>query len=179
MNIFGDEEWTYENSKQEGLPRPYAHPPLQDQFTRDGERHLAPRVPIPWQTSPDYRLNKKLGKFVLLIAEREREIYTKDICGYCAVKFEAEDDAVIWVNYDKPIAVNGVRVYSDYHPFHPECMEQTRMFCPHMKKTQDSEYKYGKYAELKEEAVAYLNANGYTQYNDYQAYEELIPPEYK
>ena len=175
--IFDEKEWSYEISKKIGLPRPHAYPSLQDQFTVNGERHLAPRVPIPWQTEPDYRVNKKIGKFVLMIAERERQIYIKDLCGYCGSQFETNDEAVIWTNYDKPVGILGARVYSDFHPFHVECMEQTRVFCPHMKKTENSEYKYGKYADLKAEVIEFLNANGYTQYNDYEAYDMLIPPE--
>jgi hypothetical protein len=179
MEIFDDRQWSYENSKKIGLPRPHANPPIEDQFTQNGERHLAPRVPMPWQTEPDYRFDKKIGKFVLLIAEREKEIYVQDICGYCAVKFQPDDEAVIWTNYDKIISVNGARVYSDYHPFHLDCMEQTRIFCPHMRKTNDSEYKYGKYFELKIEILKYLESKGYTDYRNPTAYDDFIPIEYR
>jgi hypothetical protein len=168
VDIFNEKEWTYKNSKQAGLPRPYAHPPLEDQFTFDSKRFLAPRVPIPWQTAPDYTPNKQNHQFVSLIVEREKQVYKEELCAYCAVKFKPEDDAVIWINYDQPITVDGARVYSDYHPFHLECMNQTRLFFPHMKKTVDSEYKYGKYQELKAEVIATLDSIGYTGYKDWE-----------
>jgi hypothetical protein len=47
-------------------------------------------------------------------------------------------------------------VKSDSHPFHFECMKQARMFCPHMKKTKDSEFETGKYSELREKCMQEL-----------------------
>ena len=44
----------------------------------------------------------------------------------------------------------GPNVFSDNYPFHIECMKQARIFCPRMRQTENSEFEYGRYQDLKE-----------------------------
>ena len=76
-----------------------------------------------------------------------------------------EGDFVMFVHEDKEIVIRwikaplaltfkeGPKVFSDFHPLHLECMEQARIFCPHMRKLQDSDFETGKFKKLKQNAI--------------------------
>lgn len=142
--------WSKETHSIRGLPRPYYVVPKNKRKTQQGV--LAKRIPIPWQTIPLFHIPNTQLKVDL---EHEEEVYTQNVCGYCGLGFLEEELCVIWVTYQDNFAQKINRVYSDHFPFHVECMRQTRLFCPHMQQTNDSEYEIGPFKELLPKACAF------------------------
>ncbi len=145
-NIFGTIEWSDEYANNVGLPRPFSKVTLLNR-----KRHkLAAIVPIPWQSGA--RNNENL--FLRLIQENEDIVYYKDLCSYCGLKINDDEDVIRW-NSPKinEIRHDGSFVFSDIHPLHIECMRQTRIYCPGMKKRKKEEFEYGKYYKLKNDAM--------------------------
>ena len=145
-------KWSKEASKKIGLPRPFMwgrknfdKQPYWSYIDPLNKKSFI-KVPLPWQSSPEN------PRAVVLIQEHEDRVYKESLCPFCGVKFLPEDLAISWVNYDVIPTKDGPRVFSDYHPFHISCMTQARTFCPYMKKTLDSEFKTGTYAELRRRA---------------------------
>lgn len=124
-----------------GLPRPFAIPIRKD---------LAKKVPIPWQSEDRFESLGHLG----LNQKNEDVVYEKNLCSYCGIEIKNDEITIRWIN--APLASTfreGPRVFSDFHPLHLECMEQARIFCPHMRKLQDSDFETEKFKKLKQDAI--------------------------
>lgn len=144
--VFGNIEWNENSSNNVGLPRPYSKV-----LPINRKRHkLAAIVPIPWQS---WAKNDQ-ERFLSLIQENEDIIYYKDLCSYCGLKINDDQEVVRW-NSPKinEIRHDGSFVFSDIHPLHIECMKQTRIYCPGMRKRKEEEFEYGKYYKLKNNAM--------------------------
>ena len=141
-SIFGDVEWNESHRNFIGLPRPFA------KVLKEHRIHhkLSRKVPIPWQSKAK---NDKDG-FLRIIQENEDIIYYKNLCSYCGININDNENVVKWnnPNMDK-ITHDSDFVFSDIHPLHLECMRQTRIYCPGMKKRTEKEFEYGLYLNLK------------------------------
>jgi hypothetical protein len=140
-------EWSEQVKNMTGLPRPFV------KYGKGTNRptiknKLARKTPFPWQSKPI-----PFTDGIQLIPENEQRVYAEKLCAYCGVQFNPKEECVIWTTKDKPVVKHGRRVYSDYHPFHLECMRQARIFCPHMRTTEDKEFQTGIYEELRIEAI--------------------------
>jgi hypothetical protein len=83
----------------------------------------------------------------------ESLIFIENRCAYCGASFIGDESCIRWkIPSDMKKETNSL-VKSDSHPFHFECMKQARIFCPHMKKTKDSEFETGKYYELRNNCI--------------------------
>lgn len=142
-------EWSTAVKDFIGLPRPYAV-----YGKENNPLNLAAKTPIPWQSIP-----RKDGNGINLLQRHEDSVYEENLCAYCGVVFLPDEEAVRWTTVDKPLNQYGPRVYSDIHPFHIECMKQARIFCPHMKKTEDQEFETGAYKKLRQNADKQLNSH--------------------
>jgi hypothetical protein len=136
-------EWSENVKNFKGLPRPFAR------YKKDNLNvfNLARKTPIPWQSKPNSRMSG-----ISLIPENENMVYISNICAYCGIFFLNNEKTIRWTTLDTPLSKDGNRVFSDVHPFHLECMEQARTFCPHMKKTTDDEFETGTYSKLRSNA---------------------------
>ena len=133
--------WQEKDVNTVGLPRPFATPTRKD---------LAKKVPIPWQSEDRFESLGHLG----LNQNNEDVVYKKNLCSYCGVEITNKETVIRWIN--APLAFTfkeGPKVFSDFHPLHLECMEQARIFCPHMRKLQDSDFETGKFKKLKQNAI--------------------------
>jgi len=133
--------WQEKDVNTVGLPRPFATPTRKD---------LAKKVPIPWQSEDRFEPLGLLG----LNQNNEDAVYEKNLCSYCGIEIKNKEIVIRWIN--APLALTfkeGPKVFSDFHPLHLECMEQARIFCPHMRKLQDSDFETGKFKKLKQNAV--------------------------
>jgi thioredoxin 1 len=140
--VFNDLEWNDSFRDFPGLPRPFSKVLKKHRI----KQKLSAKVPVPWQSAA------KNDKFSLLriIQENEDIIYYKNLCSYCGIKINNEENVVRWKNpqIDK-IKMSGNFVFSDIHPLHLKCMKQTRTYCPGMRKRKEEEFEYGIYLELK------------------------------
>ena len=140
--------WNIKTQNDKGLPRPIAH--FGEKFeTKDGKQYLYAESPIPFQTSAtpddDFPID--------LIQENEDRVFSEGLCGYCGVAFEANDIVIRWTTGEETLKDRmPIKVLSDHHPFHLECMRETRIYCPHMRETLDTEFETGPYAELRSNA---------------------------
>jgi hypothetical protein len=145
-------EWTEETAATRGLPRPYKK--VSRHFRKAPDfleypkdiLYVPPKVPVPYQTIPVF-VDKE---FLQLSKEREREVVENHLCPYCGVAINDEEESIKWTTLtdDQNLIDLEIRVPSDNIPFHKECMEQTRVFCPFMRLTEDSEYVSGKYKDI-------------------------------
>jgi hypothetical protein len=139
-------EWSETNKDNTGLPRPFA-------YTVNKKRKdikISKIVPIPWQSLSRFNTGHLLG----LNEENEKKVFIEDLCGYCGVKIEKNENVARWTNFkifnnskDKAL------VFSDIHPLHIECMKQARIFCPFMKTVKEKDFEYGNFYILKEKAI--------------------------
>ena len=126
-NVFNNIEWNELNECLTGLPRPHSN--VLKQHRKNYK--LAFKVPIPWQS----RANNNSNSFLTLINKNEDIIYYKNLCSYCGVKINDNENVIRWKNNKlNEIRHNGKFVLSDIHPLHLECMRQTRIYCPGMRK---------------------------------------------
>ena len=141
-NIFNSIEWNDSFTNFVGLPRPFSKV-LKKHRTNN---KLSAKVPIPWQSAAK---NDEIS-FLRIIQENEDNVYYKSLCSYCGIKIKNEESVTRWKNpnIDK-IKHDGNFVLSDIHPLHLECMKQTRMYCPGMRKRSEKEFEYGLYLDLK------------------------------
>jgi hypothetical protein len=146
--------WSEQTKDLLGLPRPYVKTPIKAIFKK-GVFFLHQRIPMPWQTKPNFRTRP-----ISLIKENESKVYKESLCSYCGIKFIDTDFVVRWTATDVIPTENGPRVKSDIHPHHIECMKQARIFCPYMRKTQDSEFEFGLYSDLRNNVDFYLKSIG-------------------
>ena len=141
-------EWSEEITSQTGLPRPFAY--TTKKSFKNKHYSLSKIVPIPWQSKPAF----KTGGLLNLNHENENNIYAEDLCPYCGIKIEKNENSTRW--YTSQIAkLIKTRdfVFSDIHPFHKECMKEGRIFCPFMKTLNDEDFEYDKYFILKQKAI--------------------------
>lgn len=144
-DVFSNIEWSNSFKNFIGLPRP---------FSKVLQKHrinskLAAKVPVPWQSAAE---NNDM-MFLKIIQENEDIVYYKNLCSYCGIKINDEEDVIRWKNpHLSKIQPDGNFVFSDIHPLHLECMKQTRIYCPGMRKRIDEEFEYGIYLDLKKNA---------------------------
>jgi hypothetical protein len=91
-----------------------------------------------------------------LIETNEDLVLQNNLCAYCGIKIEDNEIVIRWANNEVKPSKNGVRVFSDYHPFHQNCMKQARIYCPFMRNTQDEEFEIGDYKSLKLNFLKFL-----------------------
>ena len=133
--------WQENDVDTVGLPRPWATSKRKD---------LAKKFPIPWQSEDRFDSLGHLG----LNQNNENMVYKKDLCSYCGIEIKNNETVIRWTKAPLELTtIEGPKVFSDFHPLHLECMKQARIFCPHMRKLQDSEFEIGKYKKLKENAI--------------------------
>jgi hypothetical protein len=133
--------WQESDLNTVGLPRPFAIPKI---------KNLAKKVPIPWQSEDRFESLGHLG----LNQKNEDMVYQKNLCSYCGIEIKNNETAIRWISAPlKFTSREGPRVFSDFHPLHLECMEQARIFCPHMRKLQNLDFEIGKYKKLKQNAI--------------------------
>jgi thioredoxin 1 len=140
--IFNDLEWNESLRDFTGLPRPFSKVLKKHRI----KLNLSAKVPIPWQSAAK---NNKLS-FLNIIQENEDIVHYKNLCSYCGIKINNEENVVRWKNpHIDQIKMSGKFVFSDIHPLHLKCMKQTRTYCPGMRKREEEEFEYGIYSELK------------------------------
>jgi len=123
-------EWSEDNKSQVGLPRPHA-------IVMDR------KCPIPWQSAPNPDTDK-----LLLIQKNENKVYPENLCAFCGIEIQYNEEAIRWTNETGVLSEIKDRVPSDNHPFHIECMRQGRIFCPFMKNVSYSEFQISTYGIL-------------------------------
>lgn len=125
--MFNNAEWNESHIGFVGLPRPFSKVLEQHQISQS----LASKVPIPWQS----RAQNNQDGFLRIVQENEDIVYSKNLCSYCGVKINNDDNVVRWKNKElDKMKHDGRFVLSDIHPLHLNCMKQTRVYCPGMKK---------------------------------------------
>jgi len=141
-NIFNNaHQWKKKDVNTLGLPRPFAKPNRKD---------LAKKVPIPWQSEDCFDSFNHLG----LNVKNENKVYVYNLCPYCGIEIKNTEIVIRWKTIDiNQLSKKETLVYSDIHPFHIECMKESRIFCPHMKKLKDEDFEIGKYKDLKINAI--------------------------
>ena len=134
-------KWQESDVHTTGLPRPFATPTRKD---------LAKKVPIPWQSEDRFQSLGHLG----LNEKNEDLVYENNLCPYCGIKINNEEVVVRRYTCNLILVNKNDRwVYSDLHPFHINCMKEGRIFCPHMRGLQDSDFETGTYKKLKQNAI--------------------------
>jgi len=156
--------WNESLKKFIGLPRPSYLVPEKFYKRYDSKLplvknfYLHKQVPVPFQSRPVFK-EEGLIAFNLII-ENEHFIYKNNICPYCATIIEKKEICVRWIgeeNYKiQPKLDSGPRVFSDLFPFHIECMQQARIFCPFMRFINEERFEYGLYEELRKKAEQHL-----------------------
>jgi len=134
MNIFINAvEWSNNNFKSTGLPRPYSNVP-ENFYIKNKKRFLAKKIPIPYQSLPG---NSERG--IRLNMENEKESINKDLCAYCGIKINNKELSIRWkIELEADFFYEQLDfVPTDFHPFHLECMRQARIYCPFMRTLKD------------------------------------------
>ena len=141
-------EWSEESTSSTGLPRPFAH--TTKKSFKNKYYSLPKIVPIPWQSKPNF----KTGGLLKLNVENENKIYAEDLCPYCGITIERNENSARWhtSQINKLIETRDF-VFSDIHPFHKKCMKEGRTFCPFMKTLNDNYFEYNNYTTLKQKAI--------------------------
>ena len=146
-------EWSQDTKNNIGLPRPYFNVPenrrkqaITSPLKLKTKKYLHSKIPIPWQSEPVFNHEKQLN----LLLKNEESVYANGICAYCGINFKEDDLCVRWITLIGMATKKGPNVFSDNYPFHIECMKQARIFCPRMRQTENSEFEYGRYQDLKE-----------------------------
>ena len=150
----GAVEWNEQNKNIRGLPRPFGKVSREFKNKVIDRYHIPKIIPVPWQSIPIFDIET----LVPLNVNKTNEslIFIENRCAYCGASFIGDESCIRWkIPSDMKKETNSL-VKSDSHPFHFECMKQARMFCPHMKKTKDSEFETGKYSELREKCMQEL-----------------------
>ena len=137
----GAHRWQEDDVDTVGLPRPWATSKRKD---------LAKKFPIPWQSEDRFESMGHLG----LNLKNEDRVYIEELCPYCGIKINNEEIVTRWFTCELVLVNRDNRwVYSDLHPFHINCMEESRIFCPHMRKLKDEDFEIGIYKKLKKNAI--------------------------
>lgn len=155
-------KWSPEFKDYLGLPRPFAQISQYYQKNKPlGSKtkssfYLHETVPIPWQSAPIFSDGRQLG----IILENEDRVYLEDLCAYCGIKINNDEQCVRWTFDDVVPRKESTRIFSDTHPFHEKCMKQARVYCPYMREREDEEFQYGRYDILKNNAIQFLKSKG-------------------
>ena len=137
----GSHQWQESDIDTTGLPRPFATPTRKD---------LAKKVPIPWQSEDRFASAGHLG----LNLKNEDRVFEENLCPYCGIQINNNEIVTRWNTQDLVLFNRDDRwVYSDLHPFHIECMDEGRIFCPFMRKLKDKDFEIGEYSNLKRNAI--------------------------
>jgi hypothetical protein len=163
-------KWSKSNSKIVGLPRPFYA--INDFFLKVPSFRLAKKIPVPWQSLPVF--DKEKITVFNVIEENESLVISDGRCGYCGIKFNAYDDCSRWTIEKGTPSLDGKtssNVFSDNYPLHKECMRQARIFCPFMKLRNETEFEYGTFLTLKENAEIFIN-----KHKDVILSHKKIPP---
>ena len=124
----GANKWQENDVETVGLPRPWATSKRKD---------LAKKFPIPWQSGA----KNDQERFLKIIQENEDIVYYKNLCSYCGIKINNEENVVRWKSpHINKITHSEHFLFSDIHPLHLECMRQTRIYCPGMRKRIETEF---------------------------------------
>lgn len=153
--IFNDSLQWNENTKNIlGIPRPFF---IVHKFWRKRKNkiYLSQKIPIPWQSIAVFDSS---GQMLGLDKEKEQLVYKNDLCPYCGIKIEQSEYVIRWTNENFTDYSDDGKVFSDIHPFHIECMKQTRIFCPFMRTTIDKEFELGLFIDLKNNATSYIKS---------------------
>jgi len=143
--IFSNIEWNESFRDFTGLPRPFSKVLKHHRINRK----LSAKVPIPWQSAA----KNDERTFLRIIQENEDIVYYKNLCSYCGIKINNEENVVRWKSpYIDKIMHDGDFVLSDIHPLHLECMKQVRIYCPGMRQRIEKEFEYGIYLNLKQKS---------------------------
>lgn len=152
-------KWSEKTKDKIGLPRPYYDVDIDFQkrehpLSGKNNFYLHKRIPIPWQSFPIFR-RPKMGVFTLIL-ENEKMVNKNNLCGYCGVVLNDEDDSVRWTWFEKGTTNTIAKVISDWHPMHEDCMKQAIIFCPFMRKRSKEEFEYGKFFILKKNFIIFM-----------------------
>jgi len=140
--VFGNNEWDESFKNFVGLPRPFSKVLKKHRINQK----LSAKVPVPWQS----RAKNDEDGFLRLIEENEDIVYYKNLCSYCGIKINNDENVIRWKSRTlNEVRHNGQFVLSDIHPLHIECMRQARIYCPGMRKKNENEFEFGTYLELK------------------------------
>lgn len=143
--------WSKATASVRGTPRPYANVPKETIKRLHTGLKIARKVPIPYQSESNFS-----SGLLLLNPDREKEVIEKGLCAYCGLGFLDDELCTIWITYpEERLFTETTRVFSDHFPFHVECMKETRIFCPHMNRAHDFEFKIGPYKDLLLESKNY------------------------
>ena len=147
----GASEWTEKDKDTSGLPRPFKRiskaykEKVIDKFT------IARIVPIPWQSIPVF--SEETGQPLSVNRENEKNLFLQNKCPYCGIEFSDKEKCIRWMIPSKVKRETNALVNSDSFAFHFECMRQARIFCPHMKKTENSEFETGIFVDLRKKCM--------------------------
>ena len=148
-------KWEEEDKEFLGLPRP--HKVLTDSYIKKVKNRflINKKVPIPWQSKPIFDENSGLALNV--IKKNEFKVFKESLCAYCGIKINNDEFCTRWTVSDMDNFIiddkgDGIRVLSDFHPFHIKCMNETRIFCPFMKKLKENDFQYGEFKQLQKNA---------------------------
>lgn len=117
------------------------------------ELSIGKQFPVPWQSVPVFGPK---GAVFNIIENNEEKTFTDNLCGYCGIQININENVVRWTNMDSKPSHKGVRVFSDHLPMHKKCMKKARVFCPYMRKRLDEEFEYGKFNILKNNMITDL-----------------------
>jgi hypothetical protein len=148
-------EWEEKDKEFLGLPRP--HKVLTDSYIKKVKNRflISKKIPIPWQSKPI--LDEVSGLAFNVIKENESIVFKQSLCAYCGIKINNDEFCTRWTVSDmNGFIINnksdGPRVFSDFHPFHINCMNEARTFCPFMKKLKENDFQYGEFKQLQKNA---------------------------
>lgn len=142
----------YIKNDHRGMPRPKQNV-IKELWKQGDKKYLAKIVPIPWQSIASFDTN---GAFEVNV-RNEHKIFRMDLCPYCGIKIENNEYCVRWLSPDKVSnVITGTRVPSDVHPFHIECMKEGRQYCPYLREQPESNFAYGEFKKLKNDALIQL-----------------------
>lgn len=147
MKYFLDREWSESLKYLQGILRPYATIPESLRYKEKNGKYifyLHKRVPIPWQSIPAFHNNQLLH----LNLENEKTAVEQELCPYCGIKINNDEVCTRWTTNDATPTKNGPRVQSDMMPFHLDCMNNGRIFCPYMRGKKNEDFEIGLFKDL-------------------------------
>lgn len=143
FKYFNEIAWSEQTKNNTGLPRPFYIIPS-FLHKKNKKFYLHKKVPIPFQSIAKFTESQLLN----LNKENEEVVVNNELCPYCGIKIDNEEQCIIWTTYNIGFSNNHSVVKSDVYPFHLECMKQGRIFCPFMRTKKSNEFKIGKFSDL-------------------------------
>jgi len=160
MSKYFKQKWSQNFINFIGLPRPYLKVDYKYRFKGQSDLKdnffLHPEVPVPWQSMPN--INRR-NAFFNVIDRNEEKVISEKRCPYCGNIFLDNEKCIRWTSPDKTPSKDSTRIFSDVSPLHIECMEQARIFCPHMRKTSDGEFEIDIYIILRDKFLKQINTS--------------------